>query len=139
MARHVLILARADVGASFRNELETLHGGVHGHIAATKCRRTTDTAGTFSHHVAHGDVPDRVWDSVVDALNTATQGVRDSVDWQGKGSGVLVEDARWAVAYDGADIVAGFRITEADGVSYTAPLAVLTTLGLVATASDDTP
>jgi hypothetical protein len=134
MARTVLIVARADVGPTFKAELEALHGGFHGRIATEKYRRATDAPGVFSHYVAHGEVPERVWDSIVAALNTATGGVRDSVDWQGK-PGTDVSDALWAVAYEGADVVAGFRITSG-GVS---AVDVLAGLGLVAITQDAAP
>lgn len=131
MSRFVLIVARKDIALAFRTELQDLHGGRHGKIAAMKYRRVGDAGSTFSHFVAHGHVNDDVWAGVLTALNSATANVRDSVNWQGK-PGTPVEDATWAIAYDGTDIVAGFRIIEGGA----RPRQVLESLDLVAAIDD---
>lgn len=129
--RRVLIVARADVSPSFREALQAAHGGRHGHISAVEYRRTTDAAGSATYHVAHGTLSARVWASVLDALNGATQGVRDSVKWQGKDSGVAVAEATWAAAMAGGDIIGGFYMTDEED-----PTAILARLGFVETATD---
>lgn len=136
--RDALIVARADVAVAFRGALEALRPGAAGKIAATKYRRTTDPAGTPTYYVAHGEINDAVWDGIIAALNTATQGVRDAVDWQGKPS-TPIDEAKWALASQAGEIVAGFRLSRVDSTQESSPRDVLASLGLVADVPEGAP
>lgn len=128
MKRHVLLVARADVAVAFRNEI----GGI---ISAIGYRRTTDPAGVATYYVAHGRVSDAVWDNLVTALANATDGVRDDQDWQGRPATVLA-DARWAIATDAGDLVAGFRLSEDEATFWESPRDELANFGLVPVSQD---
>lgn len=133
-----LLVVRADVGAAFRSAALAEWAVASDYIAATPCRRDSDPAGSpASHYVAHGHIPNGAFDTLRTILADVTQGVRDSVNWQGKAQGGALADARWAVAYDGTDIVAGYRKTYDDtGSKLDDPRAVLDALGLVRLSED---
>ena len=135
--RNALLLARNDVATAFRQGVQDSLGfDVTKWLAAIKLRRVGDTPGTSSHRVAHGDIPVGLWDDVVDILTDSTDGIRDSADWFAKGSGGTLADARWAIAYDGADIVAAFYLTIEDNLTHAQATTLLTTFGFAFTAAD---
>jgi len=130
MARHVLIIARADVADDFHAALESLHGGVHGRQAGSGYRLAAGTPGVTTHFVSHGDMPDRVWGGLVGALNSAVPG--GVVEWEGK-PGAPLSAAAWAFAYDGGELVAGFQTTAGNARQ------ILAALDLAAVANDSSP
>lgn len=132
--RHVLIVVRADVAVAVRDAVIASIGD--NPLAAIKLRRTADAAGTHSHFCAHGYLPDRLWDDMVAILNTTTQGVRDSVDWQGKSGGGSIANARWAVATDSGDIVAAYRLSAHGATTYENPRDALLAAGFAFTRED---
>lgn len=135
MARDVLIVVRADVAPGVRAAVQnTLGFDITNWLAAEKYRRAGDAPGSFSHYVAHGPIPQNLWDDLVTILNTETQGVRDATDWQGNPG--PIGDARWAVATDAGDVVAAYRMSRLDEQTFENPRQALDAYGLVAASLD---
>ena len=135
--KQILLIMRADVAQDVRAAISTEWGiNATDWFAVRRYRRASGTPGQRTHFAAHGDIPISKFPTLRTILAQGTQGVRDSVDWQGRDQGVALADASWAIAYDGADIVAGYRLTRADATRYTKPTQVLEALGLVSIKQD---
>lgn len=130
--RNALIVVRADIAAAVRSAIAAELGfDVRDWLSATPMRRSGDAPNTTSHYAAHGPIPDRLWDALRDILATETAGIRDAVDWQGRGSGGSLADARWAVATDADDIVAAYRMSSLEATNIESPRTALAAAGLV--------
>lgn len=127
----ILLALRRDVAANFR-DLVNVRWNVQEHFAAVRCR-TTDSAprSGWTHVVAHGRIPSGRFDDLRTLLSDATAGVRTSVDWQGRGRGNALAAAEWAIAFDGAELVCGYTLTQKGAVKLRRPVEVLNTIGLV--------
>lgn len=135
MRRHALIVARADVAVALRSAIVAELGVASSWLAAAGYRRTTDVPGVATHYAAHGYVPDQLWPHLVAILDSVTAGVRDSTDWQGKPQ-TPIADARWAVALDGVDLVAAYRLSEDRQTMWESPHTMLQNAGLVPVSAD---
>lgn len=135
---NIFIALRVDVAIAFR-DLVNERWSVSDYFAAVPCRLETAPVGSpRTHFVAHGQIPDGRFSTLQELLRDATAGVRDAVDWQGRGQGNLLADARWAIATDGGELVAAYVLTRDGPTNWRSPRNAMALAGLVPV-SRDTP
>lgn len=132
----VFIALRVDVAIAFRNLVHE-RWSVSDCFAAIPCRLESAPVGSQrTHLVAHGQIPPGRLDTLQDLLRDATAGTRDGVNWQGRGQGKALADARWAVATDKGELVAAYVLTRDGDTEWRSPRNALELAGLVPISRD---
>ena len=136
---HIFLALRRDVAVSFRQSAQQLWN-VRDYFAAVPCRLDSAPVGSpATHYVGHGAMPVGAFKDLRALLQDATQGVRDSLNWQGRQRGDSLDTAEWAFAREAGELVAAYVLTWDGQRRARTPKDVMAFAGLVPTYTDEAP